>query len=274
MTEYSCSNCNFVSDRKQNVERHINRTDKCWDTKIPEIIKNVDEVECKYCKKILTTIGGLRFHQKNNCEMKKIIDRNNEELNKLSSVSIINDNSTTNNINTNNINNINNINTTNNIAINNNIVVLLPYNDPRMYDEEIIKYCIQRKFESVPNMISSIHMNEKKPENHNIHITNRRTDDANVYTKNGWEFMSKSDLFVELIDKYQEQMEYYAEKNPEYSKFIDVYKEIKERDFTTDGEYDDQKFIKNMSDKINNMFITKQELIKGTRARHKKSLRV
>jgi hypothetical protein len=48
--EFSCSKCDYSSDVRENVVRHINKKVKCGVN--PEIIKNNIDIYCEFCKKL------------------------------------------------------------------------------------------------------------------------------------------------------------------------------------------------------------------------------
>jgi hypothetical protein len=202
MSDFTCSKCNYVSNIKQNVVKHI-RTKKCWinDSDEPTISKIIKEVNCEYCNNMFDTVMGLHKHVKSQCKIKRELDKKKEsdvsELDKLkekvkelelkidkqSEVISIN----TTNINDNSTNSVNNT-----IIVVNNPVVLMAYNDEDMITNDIIRKCIPRKFASVEYMIKHIHLDPTRPERHNIYITNKRENDAYVYTKQGmWELVKK-----------------------------------------------------------------------------------
>jgi hypothetical protein len=261
MTEYSCSNCELTSDNKANIERHIHQIEKkCWTDTVPDINKKVNKISCKLCKKKFKTKIGLDNHEKNTCKKvkKDTVSPDPPVCNTINNIT----NNTTNNITNNTIN-----------VTNNNYNIIVPYNDPIMYNEEYIKYSIQRTFMSIVTMISKTHLNPKKTKFHNIHVTNHRNNTAFVYKIGGWKRTKKDELYAELIDKYKSQIDDYIEAHPDCGKDYNVkMKEIIDRDFLTDGEYDEKKFIKFMSEEINNMFMDNRDLVKDTRAKHKKAL--
>ena len=63
--EHYCSNCNYSSDFKPNVKRHIeSKRSNCKDAKIQE---RKIEIKCK-CEKKFTTKRSMERHQKNTCK--------------------------------------------------------------------------------------------------------------------------------------------------------------------------------------------------------------
>ena len=65
MSEFSCSVCQYTSDTKKSVKRHIDA--KCVRA---EIIEIPIDINCEYCTKSFTTIPNLKKHLKI-CKIKK-----------------------------------------------------------------------------------------------------------------------------------------------------------------------------------------------------------
>jgi hypothetical protein len=277
MSDFNCSNCNYVSNRKQNIERHI-RLNKCWiqGSEVPTIVKTVKEVKCEYCNHSFGTTVGLFNHTRYNCKIKRQLDKKKEndilELDKLREE--VNDLKLIVNKQTEAIKSTNIINTTindNSTIIVNNPVVILSYNDEKLVTADIIKECIPRKFLSVEYMIRNIHLNPKNPGGHNIYITNKRENEAYALKNGKWFLMKKDDLFDDIIPRYEGYMEDYANKSgdPKYIKDIQTYKDIKKRDFIDKkGKYNEKIFIENISKDINALFINNKEIVANTKKKY------
>jgi len=77
--EFQCSICHYRSDRKQNVERHINRTTKCSTSEeLPEVIEISVEIKCINCNKIFTSERSLKRHLENSCKILKQIKKDEQ----------------------------------------------------------------------------------------------------------------------------------------------------------------------------------------------------
>jgi len=147
----------------------------------------------------------------------------NEELTKTSKMG------NTTNIGTQNV--IGSVNNSTHITIN-----LTPYNDPNM--EGMLPYieaALRKTFLSVPNLIESIHFNKKYPENHNICITNKRTNDAKVFDGRRWKTIDKSVLLTEMLDTVEREITSHAEEKGD-AKFIKEYDSAKRRGKDSDKE--------------------------------------
>ena len=69
MSKFGCSLCTYVTTQKKNVERHINRKNKCSDG-VAEIIMIPVEIACKYCNKSFASLCNLNRHM-HICKVKK-----------------------------------------------------------------------------------------------------------------------------------------------------------------------------------------------------------
>jgi len=223
---YKCSGCIYTSTDLTSVRKHINRKNKCTECEL-NIIKLDTDFNCEFCKKKLSTKDGLKKHiyicktrftqnklKRENVEKDKQIRALEKKLMKNSAKTIIN---TTNN-------------TMNNQTINNYITIsLTPYNDPNMEGmKPYLETALRKTFLSVPNLIESVHFNNEYPENQNICITNRRTNDAKVFDGKKWKTVNKELLLNEIVDTYERELTNYAEENGK-TRFIKDYESAKRR---------------------------------------------
>jgi hypothetical protein len=56
-------------------------------------------------------------------------------------------------------------------------------------------------YASIPKMIEAIHFNDKKPENKNIMITNKKENLVKVFEGDKWIYKNKNETISELVDK-------------------------------------------------------------------------
>lgn len=60
--EFACSVCQYTSDRKHCVKKHINRVNKCGEN--PQIVEIPIEIKCEHCQKQYSTKPNLIGHYK------------------------------------------------------------------------------------------------------------------------------------------------------------------------------------------------------------------
>ena len=203
----------------QKISPKYPQNDLILDTKL------TDKTQCEYCDKILSSYKNLRRHLKT-CKEKKKDDTVKESMEEL--VKLLNDKekqlekkdteykkqlkeeldkrdkqieelikkaglSTTNN-NTNNI--------TNNIQNN---IKLLNYKETdtsHLTENDYVK-CLEHYNFCVPHLIRKIHFNPKKPENHNIYISNLKNSYVMIYINNKWKVKNRDETILRMIDDKQ-----------------------------------------------------------------------
>ena len=72
----------------------------------------------------------------------------------------------------------------------------------------------------IPKMIEEVHFSDKKPENKNIAITNKKENRLKVFKNGKWEYQNKKEVINELVDsKYYTLNSHYEEKQDELGGF-------------------------------------------------------
>jgi hypothetical protein len=93
-----------------------------------------------------------------------------------------------------------NIETQNNNIQNN--IQILAYNNTdvsHLTDSDYLK-CLKHSNFCIPHLIRKIHFNPKKPENHNIYISNLKNNYTMVYDGNKWNIKDRDESIQNLID--------------------------------------------------------------------------
>ncbi len=212
---FSCSGCNYTSDKLQTMNRHINRKIKCnLEIKLEVLPVNI-EIICEYCKKSFNTKQSVNRHLKT-CKVKKNVLEEKVKIleEKLAISEALNKKPNTIIGTQNNIININ----------------LAPWNDPLLPNdvERYYRESVKKIFLAVPTLIKYIHFNTEHPENHNICIRNGRSKTAKVYNGKEWETIDEDQLIKTLISDYEQTLEDYSETKK--LAFTKKYQEIKDRD--------------------------------------------
>ena len=123
---------------------------------------------------------------------------------------------------------------------NNNIqnnIQILAYNNTdisHLTDKDYMK-CLKHANFCIPHLIEKIHFNPKKPENHNIYISNLKNNYAMVYDGSKWNIKDRDESIQSLIDDKEGIMEQKLEewietgnKYPEIMNKFNRYLEKKE----------------------------------------------
>ncbi len=265
MSLYKCSKCDYKSYFKTNVEKHINKKNKCSKDNL-EIIVYTISINCEYCNKNFSSMANRTRHLKicknkiktEGIRIRELEEENREleEKNKELKKTLLNQAI---NITNNTANTVNN-----NINVNNNYITisLTPYNDPNMEGmQHYLEAALRKTFLSVPNLIESVHFNDKFPENQNICITNRRTKDARVFDGKKWKTINKDILISEIVDTYERELTNYAEEKGR-TKYLKEYDKAKQRGKNAEKDLKEEvhNVIYDNSDKVNTKIkeVTKQ----------------
>lgn len=179
------------------------------------------KLKCKYCNKLCSRSDNLNRHELK-CKVKlsyeaKLKEENEllkNELNNFKNdmmemqkqlINVLNQNK----IHPKTLNKINNNcnNNSNNKIINNTYVKFDRVDISKVLSKKEIVGILNKKLQSLEEVIKLVHFNEKLPEYSNIYITNMR--DNNAYVFNGTNFItvSKDEVINDLINNYSEEIE-------------------------------------------------------------------
>ncbi len=212
--KYQCPRCEVKFGTRQAAKAHVNNKKLCKcknDVKPSEdTIIEIDEYEiCEYCKKQL----GDKYSLDRHYGVCKVLNRElpvqdkvkilEEEIRKLKEKDNTNiTNNTTNNSIVNNTNN----------GIINNYNLMLNYKDDENsshLDDDMLNVFSKLMVTRIPKMIECIHFDPTKPQNHNMYITNMRSEYAHAYNGKTWNQVNKKDFVNEIVDKYERMMNYW-----------------------------------------------------------------
>ena len=121
----------------------------------------------------------------------------------------------------------------NNGTITNNIqnnIKLLAYKDTdisKLSDNDFIK-CINHNNMCIPQLIKMIHLDPKKPENHNIYISNLKNGYVMLYDGRKWNAFNRDETINDLLEDKQsiieEKLEDWITKGEEYPELMKKFK--------------------------------------------------
>ena len=239
MVEYKCPRCKYKTKDKSRYINHLKRKIICENinnvsdlndeyikynlnvnlennTEITQkntsLSQKTTKLECKYCNKIFSRVDSLgrhlkkckekeshdnekedllklvyllnkqiEEHQKEKEEYKKELEKRNKKIDELIKKTGVN------------------ILTQNNIQNN---IQILAYNKSdisHLTDNDYLR-CLKHSNFCIPHLIKEIHFNPKKPENHNIYISNLKNNYAMVYDGNKWNIKDRDESIQNLID--------------------------------------------------------------------------
>ena len=198
---------------------------------------------CNYCYKIFSTNSNFNRHMRLNCKVKqenenekevilkeilvelkelkdknKILEENNKNLEK--KISKINKHSKLINSNNNIQNSNNNIQNTENNNTMNNFITINAYGkeDLSHISNKTWQSIMNKCFDSVPQLVGHVHYDDDKPENHNVYISNIKSNYAVTYNGNNWILQEKSKI---LDDLYTTKIELLEDKLVELDDKLD-----------------------------------------------------
>ena len=231
-------------------------------------INNKDSFfECENCRKLFKQISGLSRHKKN-CmmnnndihiekqEMRLQIKNQQTQIEQLTKqITLLLEKGISNTTNSNN-------NTTNNIETQNVIVVNSFGNENTEYltDRIITKLIQNGPFTCLPKIIEKIHFDPEHPENHNIKVTNQKTNYAKIIRDNKWVTTNKKKAIDEMIQNGYGILE---EKYPDNKDTINDFKQERFEDFQMKFQENDRDLMKTIKDDVDIV------VINGTDKLHK-----
>jgi len=220
MPNYKCERCLKEFDQKCNYTHHINKKFPCKEitpkySKITPDCSDEEESEtmCHYCGKEFTRKFNLIRHIAKNCKVKKENDVKMEEMMTML-IEIKENNKKTDMLHNKEIAKLKEEvskckqiinNTQNNIKTQNNTINIniSPYGkeDISHLSYKDYKKIFSRGAMCVPAFVEKVHFDKNKPENHNVYISNMRTDYATLYDGKQWMIQNKDVLLDDIYDK-------------------------------------------------------------------------
>ena len=265
MMTLTCEKCNFIAKTTQAYNRHI--LTKKHQLRINNNAKykclcgnTYKSAQCLYRHRRQCSYNPPNNIETNTCEVQTLLKENQEmrdemkDLRKQVEMLLQQSGKKT---------------TTNNIQTQNNIenqsvnIVVNSFgneNIEHLTDQIICKLIQTAPFTSVPELIQKIHFDPEHPENHNIKLTNKKMNYAEIVKNNKWVTANKKQVIDDVIqnsynlldEKFADNKDSISEKRQErFENFQDKY------------EDNDEETMRNMKNDVDLV------LINGTNEVHK-----
>ena len=173
---YKCNFCDYTTNRNSNFKRHIN---SCKSRKNEESKYKLLYEQNESEKKNL-----IEQHQKEKEMLYKHIDKLLEKVGH-----------TTNNI-------------QNNIILNN-----FGKEDLSHINNDFKAYLLKGPWTMIPRMIEKVHFDDKKPENKNILLPNKKEPYVKVFENATWKFRDRKETVKDLVDANYNRLDEFYEKD-------------------------------------------------------------
>ena len=235
--KFGCSNCDYVAFSKDSVRRHINKKNKCG-TGAAKILEIPFDIICKYCDKKFETKANLIYHQTNNCVKKSsgaIAEINTakmaEELKILKEkVKQMELEKNQTHISSNTTNNITQV-----IVLNNYDETSLSKLTDKLINELILD--ADETYKIIPSLIKHVHFNPETPENHNICLPNKNSNNKymNVFREGQWQAAIKNTEVDNIISDKETQLgDWVTEKGKKFPEAKEKYEDYLEQKYEPD----------------------------------------
>jgi len=199
--KYECSYCNKTFSRNDSLNRHLR---SCKEKKKDDEDK----------QNLLNLVNLLNKQLEEQREQLNKKDKQIEELIKKSGINI----------------------GTQNVQQNINILAYKDTDISHLTDNDYLK-CLKHSNFCIPHLIEKIHFNPKKPENHNIYISNLKNNYVMIYDGHKWNIKDRDESIQDLIDEnevfIEQKLEEWIENGKQYPdimKKFNRYLEKKEND--------------------------------------------
>jgi len=152
-------------------------------------------------------------------------------------------------------NTTNNIQTLNSIENQNVNIIVNSFgheNIDHLTDQIICKLIKTAPFTSVPLLIEKIHFDPEHPENHNIKITNKKLNYAEVVKNNKWVTANKKKVIDDVIQKSYDLLD---EKYTDNKEDISEKRQERFQNFQDKYEQDDEELLRNIKNDVDLLLI-------------------
>ena len=206
---------------------------------------NIENLNCKFCNKIFTTMANKRRHEIHRCKnrvsliIKKEREEHNKEKEKLYNYieKLLENQGNTTNIHIDK--QLNQDNSTNQT------ITLNSYGNEDLshITDKIKDELLKIPYFAIPKLIETIHFNDDMPQNKNIKFPNKKENILSVYEGDKWVYKDKNETINDLIDsKYNVLDNHYDETEGNISNYI----QKSYTSFKKVYEEGDEEFVKNL----------------------------
>ena len=217
--EYICKRCNYCTDRVSNIKQHLRKKKTCPDKmnsgfSVEDLLKDYHthheyslyEYSCQFCGHIFKSRQGLHKHmtkcniERTDKELKRLSEEN-EQIKK--TLEAMNKSTTNSHIEYNTTNNTTNIITNNNIT-NNITIVLNEFGKEDMSyiegDKEFLNGCMKDLLtNAIRTVIDRIYFDTEHPENRTIMMKNFKLNQVMVYDSGQWKQRHTSETIPKML---------------------------------------------------------------------------
>ena len=151
-------------------------------------------------------------------------------------------------------------NNTANNTVNNIKIVAYGKEDLSHLLEKDYKIILNKGLKSVPAAVQAIHLNNNKPENHNIIVSNMRDKYIGVYDGTDWQLKDKDDVLQDMVYSKTDIL------SDKFNELIDKLDEPTKTKFNRFLEYkDDDNMIKIIKDDIKLLLYNNRKTVDNTK---------
>lgn len=219
--KYQCCRCGYQTQNATNIKRHLRRKVvcenilECEDAAFSELKEQylapkIKDLECNFCNKKFSHRQSLNLHKAKYCSKSVSVEEINARLTRLEQEkqtliqAVTGAGAGPSVCNTNNLNHSNNNNNTYNIQINSYDRPNLSYLTPAFLTQ-----CIKRRDKGLCELLEHIHYHPDHAENHNVKISNRKSNFIETHDGVRFQFQDKNKVLDELVREGFEILEEY-----------------------------------------------------------------
>ena len=213
--KYECSYCNKTFSRNDSLNRHLRSCkEKKKDDEDKQNLLNLVNLLNKQLEEQRDQMNKqLEQLDKKDRQIEEIINKKDKQIDELIKKAGINIG-------------------TQNIQQNINILAYKNTDISHLTDTDYLR-CLKHSNFCIPHLIEKIHFNPKKPENHNIYISNLKNNYAMVYDGGKWNIKDRDESIQSLIDDkegiMEQKLEEWIENGNKYPEIMNKFNRYLEK---------------------------------------------